>query len=40
MEAAKEYLNVMKTLHPNIKYVSVWKHIGSNRYCLIGKHEN
>lgn len=40
MKAAKEYLNVMKTLHPNIKYVSVWKHIGSNRYNLIGKHEN
>lgn len=40
LEAAKKYLDVMKKLHPNIKYVSVWRHIGYNRYTLIGKHEN
>lgn len=40
MKAAKKYLDVMKKIHPNIKYVSVWKYIGYNRYSLIGKHEN
>ena len=40
MEAAKKYLDVIKKIHPNIKYVSVWKHIGYNRYALIGKYKN
>lgn len=40
MEAAKKYLAVMKKIYPNIKYVSVWKHVGYNLYTLIGKHEN
>lgn len=40
IKAAKEYLDVMRKLHLDIRYVNVWKHIGYNRYDLIGEHIN
>lgn len=40
MEAAKKYLDIRKKLHPNIRYVSVWKHVGQYHYTLVGEHEN
>lgn len=39
LEAAKDYINIMKKIELHMGYVRVFKYIGSHRYVMIGKHE-
>lgn len=40
LKVAKEYFEVMKKIHPHLRYVSVWKCIGQYHYSFVGKYEN